>query len=122
MTLESDVSILVPTYRYAHLIEEAVHSALNSGTGEIIVSDDASNDGTMERLAAITDPRLKLVEQPKNLGLWRHHQAVLEMASKPWVKFLQADDRLTPGALERMVRYASPEVSLVWSNPTFMFL
>lgn len=118
-TVEGDVSILIPTYKYADLIEGAVKSALATGAGEIIVSDDASNDNTIRRLARFRDSRLRFVDQPDNLGLWQNHLAVLGLASLPWVKFLQADDLLTPGALQRMVKHVSPSISLVWSNPTF---
>jgi glycosyltransferase involved in cell wall biosynthesis len=119
---EGDVAIVIPTYKYSHLIRDTVASALATGAGEIIVVDDASGDGTMLHLREFSDPRLVAAEQPCNVGLWQNHLHALQLTSKPWIKFLQADDRLTAGALSRMVQHIEADVSLVWSNPTFIDL
>ena len=119
---ESEVSILIPTYKYANIIGDAVVSAIATGAGEIIVTDDASHDGTMDILGSFGDKRLRIVEQPQNLGLWQNHLAALRLATKPWIKFLQADDRLMQGGLERMVSEIRPSTTIVWSNPIFLDL
>lgn len=118
MISESDISILIPTYRYRDKVVRAVRSALASGAGEVIVSDDRSGDGTMEVLAGFSDRRLKLYENVRNLGLWENHLQALRYATRPWVKFLQADDYLLPGGLARYAAAADEGVSVVWSLPT----
>ena len=62
---EADVSVLIPTYRRGSCIESTVRSALSTGAGEVIVSDDASDDDTVEALRRIVDPRLLIVVQPR---------------------------------------------------------
>ncbi|PZX45760.1 glycosyl transferase family 2 [Roseinatronobacter thiooxidans] len=114
---ESDISVLIPTYKYRDKVARAVDSALASGAGEIIVADDCSRDGTMELLASYNDPRLRAIENPINIGLWENHLAALEHATKPWIKFIQADDYLLPGGLTVYAAAADPGVSVVWSNP-----
>lgn len=114
---ESDISILIPTYRYRDKVGRAVESALASGAGQIVVTDDHSRDGTMEFLAGYDDPRLSVLENPANLGLWENHLAALGHATKPWIKFIQADDYLLPGGLAVYAAAADPDVSVVWSNP-----
>jgi glycosyltransferase involved in cell wall biosynthesis len=116
---ESDVSVLIPTYKYASLILDTVATATASSAGEILVLDDASDDGTMQKLSNLSDPRLRVLSQPQNVGLWRNHQAAVRLATRPWIKFLQADDQLTEGALGRMMAVANERTSLVWSNPIF---
>lgn len=116
---ESSVSILIPTYKYADLIFETVQSALATGAGEVVVLDDDSKDGTIENISRITDGRLVIRQQPKNVGLWRNHRDAINLTSRPWIKFLQADDRLTTGALARMVAEVNDQTTVVWSNPIF---
>src|SRR4051794_19839314 len=110
---ESDVSILIPSYRRPAMTRKAVELALMTGAGEILVSDDASGDGTVEALADLRDFRLRIVTQPKNLGLWPNHLALLRMATRPWAKFLQNDDWLEVGGLARMVEEIGPQTSVV---------
>jgi hypothetical protein len=112
---EQDISILIPTYRYRDKVGRAAESALASGAGEIIVTDDCSGDGTMELLARYDDPRLQIYENARNLGLWENHLAALGHATKPWIKFIQADDYLLPGGLAAYAAAADPDVSVVWS-------
>ncbi|ROT99092.1 glycosyltransferase family 2 protein [Histidinibacterium lentulum] len=114
---ESDISILIPTYRYREKVGRAVDAALASGAGEIIVTDDRSGDGTIELLAGYDDPRLRVYENARNLGLWENHLAALGYATKPWIKFIQADDYLLPGGLSHYAAAADAAVSVVWSNP-----
>lgn len=112
---ESDISILIPTYRYRDKVARALESALASGAGEIIVTDDRSGDGTMELLAQYDDPRLRVYENARNLGLWENHLETLGHATRPWIKFIQADDYLLPGGLAAYAEVAEADVTVVWS-------
>lgn len=111
---EKDISILIPTYRYRDKVVRAVESALASGADEIIVTDDHSGDGTIEALSGYDDPRLRVYENATNLGLWENHLAALGHATRPWIKFIQADDHLLPGGLAAYAAAADPGVSVVW--------
>ena len=56
------VSILIPTYNYAHYIGEAIESALNQTYNdfELIIIDDQSSDNTDEVVARyLTDSRVR---------------------------------------------------------------
>jgi len=68
------VSIVVPTYREAqslpHLIERIGRLRADSGLDlELLVVDDDSQDGTVELVAARSDPWLRLVLRKENRGL-----------------------------------------------------
>lgn len=117
---ETDISILIPTYRYREKVIKAVRSALASGAGEIIVTDDNSGDGTLEALAGFDDRRLRVHENETNLGLWENHLHALSLATRPWIKFIQADDYLLPGGLAQYAAAAGEGVAVVWSVPTFL--
>lgn len=115
---ESEISILIPTYRYRDKVVRAVESALASGAGEIIVTDDRSGDGTLERLAVYSDPRLRVLENERNLGLWENHLHALSLATRPWIKYIQADDYLLPGGLAAYAAAADEGVTVVHGTPT----
>lgn len=120
------VSICIPTYNYAHYIGEALRSACDQTYRdiEIIVIDDASTDGTVAVVEAIArnEPRVRLVRNPRNLGLQANYNRCIELANAPLVKILCADDLLTPDCVERMVCVldAHPEVSLVACGREFV--
>jgi glycosyltransferase involved in cell wall biosynthesis len=103
------VSVLVPTYRYAAYLEQAIRSILAQDYAdfELIVSDDASGDGTAELIArfAARDPRVRAVVQPQNLGMVPNRNWCLTQAKGDYVKYLFGDDYLpSPQALGILVR------------------
>ena len=71
MTVPGRVTIGIPTINRSQLAMRAIRSALAQTYSdiEVIVSDDASTDDTVERVRAIPDPRLVLFEQKQRLGL-----------------------------------------------------
>ncbi len=99
------ISVVIPAHNHAGFLPEAVASALGQGTcvGEVVVVDDGSTDSTPTVLAGMTDPRIRSLrlagEGPsaaRNAG-WRASRG-------DWVFFLDADDAVAPGALERLLR------------------
>ena len=92
------VSIVIPTYNHAHFLGEAIESARTQegARTEILVVDDGSADDP----AAVVRryPSVKLIRQ-ENAGLAAARNAGWRHAQGRYVVFLDADDRLLPGAL-----------------------
>jgi Glycosyl transferase family 2 len=107
--LEPLVSICIPTYNNATMLQEAVGSALAQTyrSTEVIVTDNASTDHTASVVGAIRDPRLRYYRHSTNLGMVGNFRRALSMSRGRHVCFLSSDDLLQPefaewavGALE----------------------
>jgi glycosyltransferase involved in cell wall biosynthesis len=92
------VSIGLPTYNRVELLGKAVDSVLaqTHRDVELIVSDNASTDGTeaLCRERAARDDRLRYIRQPVNLGPTANFNAVLEAARGDYFMWLSDDDWL----------------------------
>jgi glycosyltransferase involved in cell wall biosynthesis len=106
----SGVSVIIPVRDGEAHIAEAVTSALCQGPKviEVIVVDDGSRDASASIVRAIADPRIKILETgpeggrgvsaARNFGFAASHGQ--------WVMFLDADDRLRPGAIAGLLETA----------------
>src|ERR1051325_1413095 len=92
------ISVIIPCYNQGHYLAQAIDSALDQlyPSLEVIVVDDGSTDGTP--LVAASYPAVRLVRQP-NSGLAAARNRGLADCRGTYVVFLDADDRLEPGAL-----------------------
>ena len=114
------VTIMIPTYCQAGFLGRAIESALAQDYSnlEIVVSDDASIDGTPElvgRFAA--DPRVRYVRSATNrgrVGNYRHSLQIL--ASGEFVLNLDGDDWLSDPS------YISDAIALIMSNPEMVMV
>jgi glycosyltransferase involved in cell wall biosynthesis len=88
----SDVTVVIANYNYGRYLPEAVDGALREGAAVVVV-----DDGSTEPLPELP-PEVDLVRQ-ENQGVARARNAGLSRAATPYVLFLDADDRLVPGAL-----------------------
>src|SRR5204863_2461379 len=92
-------SIVIPCYNQAHFLPEAIESALSQTHRpiEVIVVDDGSPDNAAEVVARY--PHVRYVRQ-ENQGLGGARNAGFRVSKGEYIVFLDADDRLTPNALE----------------------
>lgn len=99
------VSVCVPVHNGMPFVGETVQSVLDQTFAdfELIISDNASTDGTSEALEAIGDPRVRLLKSETNVGAIANWNRVASEARGELVKMLPADDLLYPTCLERQV-------------------
>lgn len=114
------VSVCIPAYNSEAYIMDTVRSVLAQTFAdfELVVVDDCSADGTAALVEAVTDPRVRLVRNPVNLGMAGNWNKCLGEARAPFVKLLCADDLLYPESLELEVKALAdhPDISLVSSD------
>ncbi|MGE0756859.1 MAG: glycosyltransferase family 2 protein [Pirellulaceae bacterium] len=98
------VSICIPSYNNATYLGECIESALRQtyASREVIVSDDASTDLSLEVASRFGD-RVRLFAQHKNRGQPRNTMHCIERAQGEYILILHSDDALLPNCLQRLV-------------------
>jgi glycosyltransferase involved in cell wall biosynthesis len=112
------VSVVIPAKNVAAYIGETLTSALAQGEiTEVIVVDDGSSDTTTAIVRAIRDPRLRLMTN-ESAGVSAARNLGARYASGEWLLFLDADDRLRPGAVAALLAAArnAPRAVLVYGD------
>lgn len=96
------LSVVIPTWNRAHLVCEAIESALSQRVGdvEVIVVDDASTDGTPDLVERRFGRRTKLLRMPRRSGPGAARNAGVRQAGGELLAFLDSDDLWLPGKLE----------------------
>jgi hypothetical protein len=96
------VSVIIPTIRRPGLVQRAVASvqAQTWRAIEIIVVIDGPDPLTADALAKISDPRLRVVQNPVSLRAGGARNAGAEIAAGQWLAFLDDDDEWLPRKLE----------------------
>lgn len=104
------VSVVMPVHNAAATLGSSVRSVLAQTHSdlELLVTDDASKDGSPELLAelAATDERLRFRPAPERGGAARARNLAIERARGDYVAFLDSDDMWLPEKLERQLDFA----------------
>ena len=109
------VSVAIPSYEQKDFLRETIESVLMQDYDnlEIIVSDNASTDGTREMLLEYESkyPGLfKLIFQKKNLGIRANHNSAYLACTGQYMAWLDGDDLMLPGRIKK-------QVAVMESNP-----
>lgn len=96
------VSIIIPCYKQAHFLGEAIESALKQTYKniEVIVVNDGSPDNTSEVVKQY--PGVILIEQ-ENKGLSAARNAGIKVSTGKWILPLDSDDKLLPNFIMRTI-------------------
>jgi glycosyltransferase involved in cell wall biosynthesis len=94
-------SICIPNYNYARYLGRTIQSVLDQEGEdfEILFSDNASTDDSVEVVRRIGDPRIKIHCNACNVGFAGNVQRSSQMASGDLMIMLSSDDLIRPGAL-----------------------
>jgi glycosyltransferase involved in cell wall biosynthesis len=112
------VSICIPTYNRAGMINKAIESALGQTYRniEVIVVDNDSSDNTDAVVAAYTDERLTYVKNERNLGLFGNFNRCIELATGKYLHILHSDDYIDFGFTARCVAFFQEHPSVVMTS------
>ncbi|HET7325938.1 MAG TPA: glycosyltransferase family 2 protein [Nocardioidaceae bacterium] len=119
------VTVGMPVYNGDRYLKEAIDSILaqdlgDSGSLELVISDNGSTDGTEEicRAVVAADDRVRYVREPVNRGAAWNYNQVLELARGTYFHWAACDDRFAPSYLARCVHalQADPAVVLAYAT------
>lgn len=103
------ISAIIPTYRRSRLITRAVRSALRQSFTdlEVIVVVDGRDEATLQALALIDDPRLRVLLPDDNLGNAGARNLGIREARGEWIALLDDDDYWRPEKIARQMALAA---------------
>lgn len=114
------VSVCMPTYNYAHYLEEAIRSvyAQTYRPLELVVVDDGSTDNTTAVLEAVVAnaPIPVKVVMGDHRGVAATLNKALKSSSGEWICILAADDIATPDRVQKQVNAIEEGTVMVHSE------
>ena len=96
--MHAPISVIIPCYKASNVIERAVNSVLNQSCApaQIILIDDFSNDGSLDVMYNLQNKHpsanIQIECMSQNSGPGAARNCGWDMASEPWLAFLDADD------------------------------
>jgi glycosyltransferase involved in cell wall biosynthesis len=100
------VTVAIPTFNRLNLLKRSIESVLAQHYPhvEIIISDNASTDGTSKYLQTLRDPRIKILSNNENIGMVANWDRCVRAASGTYFLLLSDDDALNgDDALEKFI-------------------
>lgn len=106
----------MPVYNGLPHLKPAIESVLAQTYAdfEFLIVNDASTDESLACIRSYRDPRIRLVENPQNLGTSRTMNRGIEMASGTYIARLDQDDVSMPRRIEAQLAYmeARPQLDI----------
>lgn len=101
------VSVVMAVYNGLPYLNKAVESILNQTFSdfEFIIVNDASTDETLSVLQTYADPRIRIIDLPKNEGQTRSLNHGLQAAKGEYIARQDADDLSKPERLAEQVKF-----------------
>ena len=110
----------IPVHNGMPFIRETLNSVLPQlgANDEVIVVDNASEDGTSEYLSTVHDSRVRCINRSETQSMAANWTQAIAETSGKYVKLMCADDMLLPGCIEQQVAALDSvaEASLVASQ------
>ncbi len=90
----ASISIITPVWNGLPFLHTCIQSVLAQDftDWELLVSDDGSTDGSREWLASLHDPRIRVFQQDRNLGIFGNLNFLFGRAGAPISQILCQDD------------------------------
>lgn len=111
------VTVLMSVYNGERYLKKAIDSILNQTFRdfEFLIINDGSSDSSAEILKGYNDPRIKVIDNKKNMGLTRSLNKGLRLARGEYMAREDANDISLPRRLEKQIAFlnSKPEYGLV---------
>lgn len=109
-----DLSIIIVNYNVKEFLTNLLHSlrtAVKNITHEIIIVDNASEDGSIEIIKS-KFPDVKLIENKKNVGFGSANNQALKIAEGKYFLLINPDTIVKEDTLEKMIELMDADPSI----------
>ncbi len=110
------ISVVMPTYNASiKFLKEAVESILNQTFQdfEFIIIDDGSTDETSAYLNNLTDPRIRIIRNERNIGITRSLNIGFRVAQGKYIARMDSDDVSMPERLEKQFAFMESNTDVI---------
>ena len=102
-----DLSVIIVNYNTKSLLQKCLESVFASQTNyqfEVLVSDNASTDGSVEMLKQ-NFPKAKLIENTANLGFSKGNNVAIKQALGKYILLLNSDTEVRIDTFDLSIKY-----------------
>lgn len=111
------VTVLMPVFNGSEYLLEAINSILHQTyrNFEFLIIDDCSTDNSLEIIRSLSDYRIRVVTNKKNLGLTKTLNKGLQLAMGGYIARIDQDDISLKCRLQRQVEFLqkNPDIKLI---------
>ena len=106
-TSAPNVTVFIPVFNREKFIGQAIDSVLSQQYPdfELLIVDDGSEDRSVEIIRAYEDPRIRIVQNPRNMGIPITRNRGLEEARGAYIAILDSDDVMLPNRLSTQIDF-----------------
>lgn len=114
------LTVVITSYNHANYVKQAILSIIEQKFSdfELLIIDDKSSDNSVEIIKELKDPRLKLIELPKNRGVCYACNLGMQNAKGKYIKIFASDDIALPNLLQKQIDFleSNPAYDAVFSG------
>ncbi len=114
-----DLSIIILSYNVRELLLNCLDSMFKNKTQkdnwQIIVVDNASEDGSVEKVAEIYKNEVEIIRNNTNLGFSEGNNVGVKKAKAPVILFLNPDTKIVGDAIQKTYQYlmGNPDIGAI---------
>lgn len=115
-----ETSVIIVSFNTKKLTLEAIRSVIKekeSLSREIIVVDNASDDGTVEEITKLSKKikLIKLITNKRNKGFAKANDQGIRVAKGKYILLLNSDTKIKKGAIGKLIKFAkrTPDAGVV---------
>lgn len=99
-----NLSVIIPCFNEEKSVHDLLQRVLSQGVvGQVVVIDDGSKDNSILEIGRISDPRLVLLKNDKNMGKGKSIWRGIQQANKEYLIIQDADLEYDPCDFEKML-------------------
>lgn len=97
-------TIIIPTRERSDTLVHTLATALSQDYAnfKVLVSDNASQDDTREKVLSIKEPRLRYINTGRRVSMSENWEFAISHVNSGWITVLGDDDAILPGSLSRV--------------------